>query len=92
MLATLGSIETVERACTRAFREFVLIEGSLGMLEEADSALFSAYRVLSEASSMLWGSIEGVISRDSVRMVPGEVDFGVGSCLGVLGGFFFLLI
>ena len=33
ILATLRSIETVERACTRIFRKFVLIEDSLGMLE-----------------------------------------------------------
>ena len=33
MLTTLGSIETAERAYTRIFREFVLIEGSLGILE-----------------------------------------------------------
>ena len=57
ILATLGSIETAERACTRIFRKFVLIEGSSGMLEEADSALFSAYRVLSEAFSVAYDSI-----------------------------------
>ena len=58
------------------------------MLEKADLAPISARRVLSESSSMLWGSIEGVISRDSVKMVFSEVDFGVGSCLGVLEGSF----
>ena len=57
MSATLGSIKTAERACTRAFREFMLIEGSLGILEEADSALFSVCRVLSEAFSVACDSI-----------------------------------
>ena len=33
ILATSGFIKTVERAYTRIFREFVLIEGSLGILE-----------------------------------------------------------
>ena len=33
MLATLGSIETAERAYTRVLREFILIEGSLGILK-----------------------------------------------------------
>ena len=57
MLATLESIKTVERAYTRVFRKFILIEGSLEILEEIDSALFSAYKVLSEAFSVTYNSI-----------------------------------
>ena len=53
MSATSGSTETAERAYTRVFREFVLIEDLLGMLKEADSALISTYKVLSESSSIL---------------------------------------
>ena len=33
MLATLESIETAERAYTRVFRKFILIEDSLKMLK-----------------------------------------------------------
>ena len=57
MLATLGSIETAERAYTRIFRKFILIEGSSKILEKTDSALFSAYKVLSEAFSVVYDSI-----------------------------------
>ena len=57
------------------------------MLEEIDSALISTYRVFSELFSIFSRSIEGVISRDNVRFVVGEIDFSVGSYYGVIIGF-----
>ena len=66
----------------------MLIEDLSGMLEEADLAPISARRVLSESSSMLWGSGEGVTSRDNVGMFPGELETGEGSCIGVDRGYF----
>ena len=58
------------------------------MLKEADLALISTYKIFAELSSIFWWSMKGVISRDSVKMVPSDVDFGVGSYLGVLEGSF----
>ena len=49
------------------------------MLEEADSALISIYKVFLELFSMLSRFMKGVISRDSVGFVVGEVDFNIGS-------------
>ena len=57
------------------------------MMKEADSTLISIYRVFSELFSMLSKSIEGVISRDSIRFVVGEIDFGVGSYYKIIIGF-----
>ena len=45
--------------------------------------------MFSESFSMLSRSIKGVISWDSIRFVVGEVDFGIGSCYGVVIGFLF---
>ena len=57
------------------------------MLKKADSTLISACRVLSESFSILSRSGKGVISRDSVGFVVGEVDFGIRSYYGVVKGF-----
>ena len=56
------------------------------MLEETDSILISIYKMFSESFSMLSRSIKGVISRDSVGFVVGEIDFGIGSYYGVVIG------
>ena len=74
--------------CTRAFRKFILIKDLLRILKEADSAPISTRKVFSESSSMLWGFIEGVTSRDNIRIVLGELETDKGSYIGVNRGCF----
>ena len=56
------------------------------MLEKTDSILISVYKMFSELFSILSKSIEGVISRDNIRFVVGEVDFNIKSYYEVIIG------